>query len=196
MAIASKEFIKNTPPDSHILCVVPDADTSRTWGQVEIITALDELPDSQKIEGTTVGELKKLVHDGEIDINKKYGDVWSELKNEAQVYDEILARSGGDVNNSGKILTSTKGDSAGAVKVLEATGNDVNGSVKLIDASSGDVDGAIQVLNRSSKDIDTAADIINRSGKNTAKALDVINVANTCGKLTYGLKNEDYVEAA
>ena len=176
-AIASAELIKLTPPDSHIYCVVSNADTSRTWGQVEVVTAIENLPDSQKIGETTVGDLKKLVKNDEADVNKKYADVWNELKNESKVYDDILTRAGGDVTDSGKLLTTTNGDPNGVVKMLNATGNDVDGSVRLLNVSEGDVDGAIKVLNKSSGDIDSAVDIINRSGKNTSNALGVIDAA-------------------
>ena len=81
-------------------------------------------------------------------------------------------------------------------RLYEVSSGEKAGDVRVLDRISVGSDEGGHVVNRSSKDIDTAADIINRSGKNTAKALDVIKVANTCGKLTYGMKNEDYVEAA
>ncbi len=190
-AIASEEFIKNTSPDSHILCVVSNADTNRTWGQVEVVTALEELPDSQKIEGTTVGELKKLVHNGETDVNSKYGDVWNELKNEAKVYDDILTRVGGDVADSGKLLTATNCDSLCVVKILDSTGNDVSGSVKLIEVSAGDVDGAIKVFEHTGKNVDIASAVLNKSKGNTHKALESIDEAQRTA-LVY--LNDDGVE--
>ena len=59
-AIISENFVEATPVTSRIESIVPEADILRTWGQVEVLTALDKLPDNQIIGNKTIGELKLL----------------------------------------------------------------------------------------------------------------------------------------
>lgn len=58
--IISENFIEATPVTSRIESIVPEADILRTCGQVEVLTALDKLPDNQIIGNKTIGELKLL----------------------------------------------------------------------------------------------------------------------------------------
>ncbi len=66
-AIASEQFIKETPVGSEIICLTAEADLTRTWAQVEIPTALKHLPDKQVFGGYTIAELKSIYNSSGLD---------------------------------------------------------------------------------------------------------------------------------
>ena len=80
-AIISENFIESTPATSKIQSIVPEANTARTWGQVEVPTMLEKLDDGHKIGDTTVGDLKKLIK--KVNGDNNYDDVYKALMHQS-----------------------------------------------------------------------------------------------------------------
>ena len=109
-AKASEHFVKSTSPDSHIYCITENAKPDRTWALVEVPTALEELPDSQKIGNRTVGDLKKEIN---ADSSKKYDDVIDIMKKDSGDYINSLGENEGFKvyqNSDGSVSEITKND--------------------------------------------------------------------------------------
>ena len=80
-AIISENFIESTPATSKIQSIVPEANTARTWGQIEVPTMLEKLDDGHKIGDTTVGDLKKLIK--KVNGDNNYDDVYKALMHQS-----------------------------------------------------------------------------------------------------------------
>ena len=80
-AIISENFIESTPATSKIQSIVPEANTARTWGQIEVPTMLEKLDDGHRIGDTTVGDLKKLIK--KVNGDNNYDDVYKALMHQS-----------------------------------------------------------------------------------------------------------------
>ena len=82
-AIISENFIESTPSTSKIQSIVPEANTARTWGQVEVLTLLKKFDDNHEIGDTTVGDLKKLIKYDNASNKYDYSAVYDKLKTQS-----------------------------------------------------------------------------------------------------------------
>ena len=123
-ATISERFVMATPEGSVINCYTSRADLGRTWAQVEVVTMLDKLPDTQVVGTTTVGELRALRNQSCMDaVYSKMMSVSADLVNGTRLH----------IDSDGKIIgiSNAEGMYSGSSKFKTSTKNYMNYSTEI-----------------------------------------------------------------